>query len=617
MTNAAPPALTDDERRARASNKADLWDGLWADRGQEAWRAEALSRVHTRIERSIPKGASVVDIGGGPGVLAARLIETRGCRVEVWDSSIVAVASARLRGARAFVVDLEDPNGPTSWPASGRAGSWVVMTEVLEHLSAPARHRILTDIRLRILPSTPRTDDDPAHQDGPAGSLMLSVPNNILGPDEEPQHAVKFSAVSLAAELRAAGFASVRVEAMGPFLLATAGKAAEKRFKLAVTLPVRDEERDIEATLASFRGVADVIVLGVDPRTKDRTREVAAAYADDVFDLVEPEGPDPRDPNQERVPPGGVHFGWLRNQCIERCKAHGVDWVFMTEGHERLAGGQDTVLRLDEIEPKPDVLFVMREGDGQRWAFPWLARPNADIFYKRSTHNILTYPDGTVALTLPHVRTAHDRHHENAKARATQRSAQNPTTLLDDWKDHGNLASLFYLGQEERARDPDKAIGYLEEFIAAASQDGAARYHARLILAKLYGRTKRWEDCRRILLPAAGDDWSRTEHFIWLGDVAFENGRLEEALQFYRYAGTVVGEPPLTTWWVDLACYSYLPAQRLSSTCALLGRLDESLRWAERVWETLPDDEHPAVFEECRRNMGILREAVAKAQAPR
>lgn len=592
------------ERRARAANRADLWDGLWQQRGQVEWRREALNRVHTRIERLIPLGARVLDVGGGPGEFAKRLVESRDADVTVWDISPVAIEQARAqRGVRGEVVDLEKHSGDLL----NLAGSWVVATEVLEHLSADARNRLIKLAALACVDAPEFTAIGIRKM--PAAGFLVSVPNHRLGPEEEHQHTVSFTAVTLAAELRR-HFEHVRVEALGPFLLGVCGAPARKGFKLAVTLPVRDEEHDLEATLATYRGIADVLVVGVDPRTVDRTREVAALYADDVFDFVDPEGPP-----EERVPAGGVHFSHARNQCIERCKAHGAEWVFMTEGHERLVSGEDILLQLDRVVGPADVVFVMREGDFQRWAFPWVFRAKEGIKFRRPTHNVLDYPAEALVVTVPAIRTLHERHHDNAKQRAGQRKVQNRATLLDDWERNGNLASLFYLGQECRGDDPEAAVGYLDEFLRQPAKDGAARYQARLMLSKIHVTAGRKREAREALIPAAGDDWSRTEHFIRLGDLAFLDGRLEEALQFYRYAGTGCGEPPLTVWWIDLACYSYLPAQRLAMAYGHLGRGDDALAWARKVYDMLPDDAPAAAFDEARANIRALQAALRDIRA--
>jgi tetratricopeptide (TPR) repeat protein len=456
----------------------------------------------------------------------------------------------------------------------------VLATEVVEHLSATARDRVFALARDH------------------AKFAVFSVPNNRLGPDEEPQHAIKFTALEFKRELERY-FQHVRVEVLGPYLLGVCG--FDKGYRLSVTLPVRDEARDLEPVLASFRGVADEIVIGVDPRTVDNTREIARAYAEVVFDLESPEGPP-----DEFLGEGKFHFAHNRNQCIERCTG---DWIFMTEGHERLISGQDTLLRLKELAPEAArVGLVLRTGNGQQWGFPWLFRRAPDLRFTRAVHNELDFPNGTFVVKLPEIRTLHDRHHERAAERAIQRKAQNRTRLLDDWLSRQSTHSLFYLAQEWRGYDSRRAFERLEEFLAV-SNNGVQRYQARLILAKERMLAGDARAAREILQGATTEDWSRTEHWLWLGDIAFNERKFEQAYRFYRYSATTIGEPPFTAWWIDLSSYQYLPAQRLAMVCGELGRPQEALHWARKATELLPDDSPQEAYAEAQKNIELLEEA--------
>lgn len=583
------------ERAARVANSPDLWNKLWQAEGQDSWRKQALSQVYTRIERTLPPNSRVVDLGGGTGALGSRLKVAKNAQVLVVDHSAAALELAAESGLETAVADLEseaDLNRVTE------GFDVIVATEVVEHLSAETRHKIFK-------------------RAAQCGKALFSVPNDRLGPDEEPQHTVKYTAMSFKEDLKQ-HFEHVRIEVLGPYLLAICGW--KKAFTLSVTLPCRDEAVDLEATLASFRAVADEIVIGVDPRTSDNTREVARKYAEVVFDLVDPEGPE-----GDRVPNGGVHFAWVRNQCMDRCTS---DWIFMTEGHERLVSGWEALLSLDQLPAPTKIGFVLRTGNNQQWAFPWLCKQDPNIRYARQTHNVLDYPAGTYAIQLPQVRTLHERVADRDLARHQQRKVQNRITLMDDWIHNQSEASLHYLGAEWREHNPDKAIERLEEYLRLPKKNGPMRYHTRLILSKLYSqraeaRTKAkdeagakedWRASREVLMGCVADDWNRTEHWVRLGDLAYREESYEEALQWYTYAGTKVGHPPFTLWWVDLPMYSWIPAQRLSMAHAELGQLENSLYWARRVLELLPDDAESWAFEEAQANITLLEETLNASQ---
>lgn len=579
------------ERAARVANSPDLWNRLWDQEGQEEWRKNALNQVYTRITRIIGQGCKVVDLGGGTGYLAKRLTTTKQADVLVVDHSVSALEKATAEGLETAIADLESDADLDR--VLDRQVDVVVSTECIEHLSAETRHKVFK-------------------QAAKKGRALFSVPNDRLGPDEEPQHTVKYNAMSFKRDLKQ-HFADVRVEVLGPYLLAVCGYP--KNFTLSMCLPCRDEAEDLEKVLASFRGVADEIVVGIDPRTTDNTWEVAEKYADIVFALVDPEGPE-----GDKVPNGGVHFSWIRNQCMDKCTS---EWIFMTEGHERLVSGWDALLALDQLDPRAEIGFVLRTGSGQQWAFPWLCRNKTKFRYKRQTHNELDYPAGTYVVQLPQVKTLHERVKDREQARHAQRKVQNRHTLMDDWLSNKNANSLHYLGAEWREHNPDKAIEKLEQYLQLPKKNGPQRYHTRLLLAKLYGqRADRLraispesakEDTKRakeILLEATADDWQRIEHWIWLGDIACFEEKYEEALQWYLYSAVNVGAPPFTLWWVDLPMYSWIPCQRLASVYGELGRLQDSLYWARKVIELLPDDAEASAFEEAQANIILLEETI-------
>lgn len=558
--------------------------------------------VYDRIVAMTPMRSFVLDVGGGSGVLARRLKTERRCQVLVWDIDRDAIRNCLLSDISATYVDIEEQEDLVArfLEAAGNKTKVVVSTLVLEHLSVSGRAKLMT-------------------LGAAADHAFISIPNNCQGPDEVRDHTIKWTAMDFKRHLGfyAAGF---RIECIDHYLLAIYGTQYQKPFTLSMCLPVRDEAADLEKTLASFRGVADQIVVGVDPRSKDRTEEIARAYADDVFMLVDPEGP-PGD----RVPDGGVHFAWVRNQCIERCTG---EWVFMTEGHEHLLQGQDILLNLHLLVPeKATVGFVFREGNGCRWAFPWLFRPH--LRFTRSTHNILDFdPDKTFCIKLPGVVTLHDRVHERTLERAKQRSVQNRKTLMEDWMSRQSEHSLFYLGSEWREYDPRRAEEWMRTYIAT-SHNGLAKYQARLMLAKILqtkaaalppDQSKKCDallrETRDVLMGAASDDWTRIEHWVWLGDLAHAQNQTEQALQFYLYASTRIENPPMSLWWYDICMYTYLVPQRLAMCYAELGQLPAALVWARRVLELFPPNTPEPMIEEARNNVKLIEEAIGNAETP-
>lgn len=526
-----------------------------------------MGPIYDRIAKLIQPGAKIADLGGGCGDLAAMLQE-KGADATVYDHSAAGLKIAKARGLKACRVDLRLP-----LPLDGHYDGFV-STEVLEHLDEPSRSQILDTIC-----------DKPA---------MLAVPNNCMGPDTEAQHTIKWTAKEFLDYLRG-WWKDVRVEVFGHRMLAVCG--VPKPQTVSVCFPARDEEHDIERVLASFRGVADQLVVGIDPRSADRTEEIARQYADVVFTIEEPD----RGVDGEN----NVHFSHIRNQCIARCTG---DWIFMTEAHESLQAGVDDVLALGSLEDWVRVVLVVRRGLGskykfedgevaglgfvQRWMFPWVWRRKYGYQFERAKHNYLNFPDEVIVkhlMWLPQIVTYHDRDERNACQRKVQRTAHNRRDLFDDWQKNGTSNSLYYLASEWRGIDSERAIHYFEKMLALPSDNGPRRYQARLILAKEYVTARDdLKAAKECLMDCPKEDWSRIDHWVYLGDLAMSRERWEEAIQMYILAASRWRDMPLSVWWIDEAFYTWLPCERLAMCYASIGELEKALGWATKARASLP-----------------------------
>jgi len=107
---------------------------------------------------------------------------------------------------------------------------------------------------------------------------------------------------------------------------------------ISVAIIAYNEAERLMDTLKSVQGLADQIVIGIDTRTDDETRQIARTFEAEVFELEWKDD-----------------FAGARNQCIDRCTG---DWIFMLDGHEVLAMSWQT--------PKEGVKIVsMIFGNGE------------------------------------------------------------------------------------------------------------------------------------------------------------------------------------------------------------------------------------------------------------
>jgi glycosyltransferase involved in cell wall biosynthesis len=111
---------------------------------------------HSFAIDAVPEGASVLDIGGGPGGVVRELLD-KGCRAAIVDRDPPAERDPRLA---VFTQDLDEPLA-----VDLRGYDYLLLLDVLEHLKDP--ERFLDDLRSQF-------DHRPRR-------LVLSVPNVAFG----------------------------------------------------------------------------------------------------------------------------------------------------------------------------------------------------------------------------------------------------------------------------------------------------------------------------------------------------------------------------------------------------------------------------------------------------
>lgn len=629
------------------TNDQSIWDSLWADEGLDTWRTYPgpfgricwLLQHATKETQPGEKSPTVVDLGCGVGHLLSEVhnaIKEHQPHAHYIGADLSPVAVKTMTTERDFciegrVLDLEDR---PDLPFDSLGGTILLCTETLEHLTMPAVEHVLEQSK--------RFD-----------KCFFMVPNYCLGPEVEKQHLRKWSAKEFL-DLLKQYHSDARVEVFYDdkifktrghrgYILGVCGYP--KVSTLSFTMPVKDEAADIERVLASFRGAADEIVIGIDDQTTDDTEEIVKLYADKIFTFTWEKS-----------------FCKARNHCIERCTS---DWIFMSEGHESLKVGLQVLLQLDEVPEWIKVLEVRREARNNAWYFPWLFRrlrdENGELVLKfaRDVHNTLVGFKEKEAAHAHQIATWHERSVDNALARANQRRGMNKQTLLESIREKRSLSDMYYLAAEYRdlfcptckghriVRDEEKsngepaykacpdcvmyspqnepismgvrpfgirqAIFWFENFIRV-SKPVPLRYQARIALSGIYKRLKLYGDAKRVLAQGVIDDATRIEHWYLLGEICEELGQWDLAMRFYEYASLGIGRPPMSYVFLDKAMYTYLPAQKLVSAYVQLGMWDDALLWAKKVPTLMPEWAPQEAFDQAHGYIEQIEQRVTQHQ---
>lgn len=154
-------------------NTAEHWDRAWGAEGAKTWRQ--YPACFEKIVEKIGSGKRVLDVGGGVGILSNRLKQA-GNYPFIIDISLIAVQIAKA----CFDIDgLCAQVPPISFAGGGF--DYLIATEFLEHIDDPDTF-LMESNRL-------------------APRAIYSVPDNVLGPEDEQEHVWKFDSQNLFALL--------------------------------------------------------------------------------------------------------------------------------------------------------------------------------------------------------------------------------------------------------------------------------------------------------------------------------------------------------------------------------------------------------------------------------
>jgi (heptosyl)LPS beta-1,4-glucosyltransferase len=180
---------------------------------------------------------------------------------------------------------------------------------------------------------------------------------------------------------------------------------------LSVAIIARDEERHIAEAIRSAQPVADEVLVLVDPRTVDRTREIAAAEGALIYEE-----------------PFRSHAG-QRNRALRYCHQ---PWVLFLDADERLT--EELAGELQGLE--------LGIGDRAQLAGFWIPRYN--IYWGRRLRGGGWYPDQQLRLLR---RTA--AHFDERRLIHEYAELDGPSGTLRGHLLHINIESLAELRQKQ------------------------------------------------------------------------------------------------------------------------------------------------------------------------
>jgi lipopolysaccharide exporter len=154
-------------------NTENYWNRRYQANGYEVERYEDL---HNEVARLVPPSSRVLDAGCGTGSLM-KVLQNLECSCVGVDISAVAVSKVRQQGFSAFKSKL--PNLPQE--VEENSFDICTIVETLEHVTHP--DRVLRNLA-KVLKQK-------------SGSIIVSVPDNCMKPEEFDEHVSSFTADTL------------------------------------------------------------------------------------------------------------------------------------------------------------------------------------------------------------------------------------------------------------------------------------------------------------------------------------------------------------------------------------------------------------------------------------
>lgn len=164
-------------------NTSSYWDKVWEREGNDTWRKYPLT--FEKIKGIVTPQDEVLDVGCGVGVLLDVLkpVCKKVAGIDISSKAIEILQSKGIEGKAGTLPKIDYPD---------KSFDVVVATETLEHLDCPDS---LIQEMIRV-----------ARQ-----KVIISVPDNCLGPNEEKEHRQMFTAETLN-QMLSHHFKDVRIE---------------------------------------------------------------------------------------------------------------------------------------------------------------------------------------------------------------------------------------------------------------------------------------------------------------------------------------------------------------------------------------------------------------------
>lgn len=343
---------------------------------------------------------------------------------------------------------------------------------------------------------------------------------------------------------------------------------------ISLCMIVKDEEAVIGRILGQMRGIADEILIG-DTGSQDRTKEIAAEYADLVFDV-----------------PWNDDFGAARNAV---CARAAMDyWMWLDADDVVEPSQQALLLKLKEsLDTAVDVVMMkyLTGFDGQgRPTFSYyrerLLKNRAGFFWEGRVHEAVT-PRGKILYSPIEIR------HQKEKPGDPGRNLR----IYEDMIARGEAFDprhRYYYGRELAAHSRfQEAAQVFQGFLDGPGGWKENKIDACLQLSRCLCRLGDLDASLKALFQSFLYDSPRAEICCEAGGQFLKKERYSQAAYWYGQALSSL-DSEASGAFTSPDCHNYIPAMQLCVCHDRMGDYETAYRYHRMAQALKPED--PAVL---------------------
>ncbi|MCI8332135.1 MAG: glycosyltransferase family 2 protein [Clostridiales bacterium] len=341
---------------------------------------------------------------------------------------------------------------------------------------------------------------------------------------------------------------------------------------MSLCMIVRNEEDVLGRCLACMKEIADEIII-VDTGSIDKTKEIAAAYTDKIYDFIWIDD-----------------FAAARNFSFSKAVMDYIMWldaddyIDIENQHKLLALKNSLDQKTDVVMMPYHVAFDQNDTPTFSYYRERLLKRSQQFVWNGAVHEAIT-PQGVIVYSEVAVR------HKKCKVNDPNRNLKIFQKLLQEGKALDTRQKYYYARELYYHQQYSEAIDAFQDFFASPDRWIENSIGACLDLARCYEQLGEKDKALRSLFESFLYDRPRAEICCEIGFVKMQKKQYEQAIFWYECA-LDCGENAQNGGFSSIDCFGFIPYMQLCVCYDQLGEYTKACECNEKAGERKPDNEN-------------------------